>query len=168
MRIQPEYRSFKNRCTISSTYAFQAHQQRSQRRCCFSQNALLLFEVLPDAYRFVAGAPRCSAMERDPSPERQTACNSPSESTRFRQSRQSRLEHPGVSDGNWGCCWWRCQLSTASPLWFGEFKRNNYSHQYFKAARPAYTRFKNPVSGCISLGLVDGWNMAMAGLGWLS
>jgi hypothetical protein len=35
MRIQPEYMSFENRCTISSNYEFQAHQQRSQRRCCF-------------------------------------------------------------------------------------------------------------------------------------
>jgi hypothetical protein len=40
MRIQPEYMSFKNLCTTSSSYEFQAHQQRSQR-CCFSQNALL-------------------------------------------------------------------------------------------------------------------------------
>ena len=66
----------------------------------FSQYALLWFEVLPDAPRFVAGAPRCSAMQRDPSPGRRVACNSPSEGTRFRQSRQSRPEHPGVSDGN--------------------------------------------------------------------
>jgi hypothetical protein len=106
MRIQPECMSFKNRCTISSSYEFQAHQQRSQRRCCFSQNALLWFEVLPDVHRFVAGAPRCSAMQRNPSPGRRTPCNSPSEGTRFRQSRQSHPEHLGVSDGNWGCCWW--------------------------------------------------------------
>jgi hypothetical protein len=105
MRIQPEYMSFKNRCTISSSYEFQAHQQRSQRRCCFSQNALLWFEVLPDTHRFVAGAPRCSTMQRDPSPGRQAACNSPSEGTRFRQRRQSRPDHPGVSDWNQGCCW---------------------------------------------------------------
>ena len=97
--------SFKNLCTISSSYEFQAHQQRSQRRCCFSQNALLWFEVLPDAHRFVAGAPRCSAMERDLSPGQQAACNSPSEGTRFRQSRQSCPEHPGVSDGIQGWCW---------------------------------------------------------------
>ena len=31
---------------------------------------------------------------------RWVACNSPSERTRFGQSRQSRPEHPGVSDGN--------------------------------------------------------------------
>jgi len=97
--------SFENRCTISSSYEFQKHQQRSQRRCCFSQNAQLWFEVLPDAPRFVAGAPRCSTMQRNPSPGRREVCNSPSEGTRFRQSRQSRPEHPGVSDGNWGCCW---------------------------------------------------------------
>jgi len=41
-------------------------------------------------------------MQCDPSPGRQVACNSPSERTRFRQSRQSRPEHPGVSDGNLG------------------------------------------------------------------
>jgi len=41
---------------------------------------------------------------------RQVACNSPSEGSRFRQSRQSRPEHPGVSDGNEGCCWCGCQL----------------------------------------------------------
>jgi len=105
--------SFKNRCTISSSYEFQAHQQRSQRRCCFSQNALLWFEVLPDAHRFVAGAPRCSAMQRDLSPGRQAACNSPSEGMRFRQSRQSCPEHPGVSDGIPGCCW--CD-SGSTPL----------------------------------------------------
>jgi len=39
-------------------------------------------------------------MQRDPSPGRWVACISPSEHTRFRQSRQSRPEHPGVSDGN--------------------------------------------------------------------
>jgi len=59
--------SFKNRCTISSSYEFQAHQQRSQRRCWFSQNALLWYEVLPDAHRFVAalpGALLCNATHR--------------------------------------------------------------------------------------------------------
>ena len=40
------------------------------------------------------------------------ACNSPSERTRFRQSRQSRLEHPGVSDGNSGRCW--CSTTNCS------------------------------------------------------
>jgi len=39
-------------------------------------------------------------MHNDPSPGRREECNSPSEGTRFRQSRQSRPEHPGVSDGN--------------------------------------------------------------------
>jgi hypothetical protein len=38
MRIQTEYNS----------YDFQAHQQRSQRRCCCYQTALLWFEVLQD------------------------------------------------------------------------------------------------------------------------
>jgi len=32
----------------SSSYDFQAHLQRSQRRCCFSQTALLWFKMLPD------------------------------------------------------------------------------------------------------------------------
>jgi hypothetical protein len=40
--------SFKNCWMISSSYNFQVHQQRSQRRCCFSQTAILWFEVLPD------------------------------------------------------------------------------------------------------------------------
>jgi len=39
--------SFKNHWTISSSCDFQAHQQRSQRRC-FSQTALLGFKVPPD------------------------------------------------------------------------------------------------------------------------
>jgi len=39
--------SFKNRWTISSSYDFQAHQQRCQRRC-FSRAGVLWFEVLPD------------------------------------------------------------------------------------------------------------------------
>jgi len=39
-------------------------------------------------------------MERDPSPGRWVTGNSPSERTRLHQSRQSRPEHPGVSDGN--------------------------------------------------------------------
>jgi len=39
-------------------------------------------------------------MQRDPSPGPLEACHSPSEGTRFRQSRQSLPEHPGVSDGN--------------------------------------------------------------------
>ena len=89
-------------------------------RCSFSQNALLWFEVLPDAHRFAAGAPRCCAVQRDPSPGRQAACNSPSEGTRFRQSRQSRPEHPGVSDGNQGCCWWH---SIIPNNWFPSLVR---------------------------------------------
>jgi len=46
MRIQSEYMSFNNRRTISSSYDFQAYLQHSER--CFSQTALLWFEVLPD------------------------------------------------------------------------------------------------------------------------
>jgi len=48
MRLQTEYMSIKNCCMISSSDDFQAHQQHPQRRCCFSQTALLWFEVLPD------------------------------------------------------------------------------------------------------------------------
>ena len=47
MRIQTEYMSFKNCWTISSSYNFQVHPRRSQRRC-FSQTADLWFNVLPD------------------------------------------------------------------------------------------------------------------------
>jgi len=39
-------------------------------------------------------------MQCDPSPGRRVACNSPSEGTRFRQSRQSHPDHPGVSNGD--------------------------------------------------------------------
>jgi len=49
---------------------------------------------------FVAGICRCSAMKCNPSPGRLEVCNSPSDGTRFRQSRQSHSEHPGVLDGN--------------------------------------------------------------------
>jgi len=48
MRIQTGCMSFKNCWTISSSYDFQAHQQRSQRRWCCSQTAVLWFQVLPD------------------------------------------------------------------------------------------------------------------------
>jgi len=49
------------------------------------------------------GAPEghyISPANLDPSPGRRVACNSPSEGTRFRQRRQTRPQHPGVSDGN--------------------------------------------------------------------
>jgi len=81
MTIETEYMSFKNHWTISRRYDLKAHQQRSQRICCFSQAALLRFEVLWDlplalrvvspsltddsrfvvsALRLVAGAPSYS------------------------------------------------------------------------------------------------------------
>jgi len=44
-------------------------------------------------------------MQHDPSPGRRVVCNSPSEGTRFRQSRQSHPEQPGVSDGHQSSCW---------------------------------------------------------------
>jgi len=52
--------SFKNRWTISSSYEFHAHQQSSQRRCCFSQTALLWFEVLPDMSPALQGDVLCN------------------------------------------------------------------------------------------------------------
>ena len=52
MRIHTECIRFENRCTISSSYDFQLHQQHSQR-WCFSQTALQWFNMLP-------GAPRCT------------------------------------------------------------------------------------------------------------
>jgi len=58
MRIQSEYVTFKNRWTIYSSYNFQAHQQCSQRKCCFSQTALLWFEVLQEMSLALPGAPR--------------------------------------------------------------------------------------------------------------
>jgi len=64
MRIQPEYMSFKNRWRISSSYEFQAHQQRFQRRSCFSQTALLWFEVLPDMLPALPGALLWTATNR--------------------------------------------------------------------------------------------------------
>jgi len=39
-------------------------------------------------------------MQCDLLPGQWAACNSPSEGARSHQSCQSRLEHPGVSDGN--------------------------------------------------------------------
>jgi hypothetical protein len=48
MRIQTEYMRFKNRWTISSSYDLRTHQQRWHTRWCFSQIALVWFEVLPD------------------------------------------------------------------------------------------------------------------------
>ena len=45
-----------------------------------------------------------SRVNSDTAPGLLEACNAPSEGTRFRQSHQSRPEHPGVSDGNYSCC----------------------------------------------------------------
>jgi len=82
-RIQSENMNFKYRWTISSGYDFQAHWQRSQRIYCFSQNALLWFEVLPDLSsvlpvmssaladftpRLAVCAPRCSLVHPKFSP----------------------------------------------------------------------------------------------------
>jgi hypothetical protein len=51
MRIQPEYMSFKNCCTISSSYEFQAHQQLSQM-------------FFPECSTVIRGAPRRSQVCR--------------------------------------------------------------------------------------------------------
>jgi len=56
--------SFKNRWTISCSYEFQAHQQHSQRRWCFSHTALLWFEVLPDMSPVLSGALLCNTIRR--------------------------------------------------------------------------------------------------------
>jgi len=42
--------------------------------------------------------------------------NFPSDGTRFSQSRQSRLEHPRVSDGNYSCCWWAYTQYSIHPI----------------------------------------------------
>jgi len=82
MRIQTEYMSFKI-VELSSSYDFQAPQQRSQRRCRFSQIALQCFEVIPCRLlalqgatrlvvvgpRVVMGAPRCSQVHLKFSPD---------------------------------------------------------------------------------------------------
>jgi len=74
MGIPTEYMSINNCWTISSSYDFQVRQQSSQRQCCFSQTALLWFEVLPamlsalpgfspvlpGAPKVLSGARRCS------------------------------------------------------------------------------------------------------------
>jgi len=57
IRIQTEYMSFENHWTIGSSYDLHAHQQHSQRRCSFSQTALLWFEVLPDMSPALPGTP---------------------------------------------------------------------------------------------------------------
>jgi hypothetical protein len=53
-------------------------------------------------------------MQRDPSLGQRIASDSPSEGTRFRQSRQSHSEHPGVSDRDWSCCWCNTQWTLRS------------------------------------------------------
>ena len=82
MRIVTEYMSFKHRWTISSSYHFQEQQQSSQRRCCFSQTAILWCKVLPELLpalpglppalpgppRLVVGTPMCSQTYYNHSP----------------------------------------------------------------------------------------------------
>jgi len=69
-------------------------------------------------------------MQRDPSPGRRVACNSPSERTRFRQSHQRRPEHPGVSDGNLGCCWWWMASMRALAM-----KKTHWKEDFFFTAK---------------------------------
>jgi len=54
MRIQTEYRSFRNCWTIGSSYDVHAHQQHSQRKC-FSLTALQWFRMLPGLTSVVPG-----------------------------------------------------------------------------------------------------------------
>jgi len=72
MMIRTEYMSFNNCWMISSSYDFQAHQQRSQRSCCFSQTALRWFEVVPDMSPALRGLspvhPDLSPVHQDLSP----------------------------------------------------------------------------------------------------
>jgi len=79
----------------------QALCKRLQRNCspCKECNTrvVLMMRIRHDKVKEVG-------MQRNPSPGRRVACTSLSERTRFRQSRQSRPEHPDVSDGNWGRC----------------------------------------------------------------
>jgi len=56
IRIQTEYMSFKNRSTISSCNDFQEHKQHFQKKCYFSQTALLWFEVLQHLSPALSGA----------------------------------------------------------------------------------------------------------------
>jgi len=70
MRIQTEYMSFNNRWMISSSYDFQAHQQRSQQDVVFPtplwcdlrcfQTCCRRSPVLPGAHKVLTSAPRCS------------------------------------------------------------------------------------------------------------
>ena len=111
--------SFKNRWMISSRYDFQAHQQRSQRRCCFFQTALLWFQVLPD---MSPALPGCFQAWRLPVTKlhfadgmQREACSSPSEGMRSRHTRQRHREHPAVSDGNSSCCWYLANIIEKVP-----------------------------------------------------
>jgi len=64
--------SFKNCWTISSSYDFRAHQQRSQRRCRFPQTTLPWIEVLPglsSALPDLLALPGMSSALPDLSPE---------------------------------------------------------------------------------------------------
>jgi len=96
MRIQTEYMTVI-RGAPRLVVDRQALCQRLQQNCspCEECNTrvVLMMRIRPNKVKEVR-------MERDPSPGRRVACNSPSERTRFRQSRQSRPEHPGISDGN--------------------------------------------------------------------
>jgi len=60
MIIQPEYKSFKNRCKINSSNKFQAHPQRSQRRNGLSHTALVLIVVsLPFKNTKICSTDKC-------------------------------------------------------------------------------------------------------------
>jgi hypothetical protein len=64
MRIPTQYMSCNNHWTISSSYDFQAHKQRSQKNMLFILDCSTVIERTPrhvtGAPRFVAGASSCS------------------------------------------------------------------------------------------------------------
>jgi len=131
MRIQTEYMSFKNLWTISSSYDFQAHQQRSQRRC-FSQTAILWFEVPPDlslalpglspalpgVSSALPGPPRCTQGSRWHSEEFPNlsqwlswySCTSHRRSQLLRRPARMRSWGPILSHN------WRIKVYTPHPL----------------------------------------------------
>jgi len=56
MRIQSEYMSFNNRCTISSSYDFQVQLQHSRRTC-----SIPIKMVFTDCSTVIRGAPKLDA-----------------------------------------------------------------------------------------------------------
>jgi len=106
----------------------------------------------PHPLRLVTEIHFAIAMQRNPSPGRRVACNPLSEGTRFRQSRQSRLEHPGDSDRNLRCCWWgNSQLAQLH-------KMDSVAHSCKSHGLPAVLQFAPswPAVVCFSRGIYRG------------